>query len=185
MMPQTQAAASSPPRLHLVGLKNAGKTTLMVDLVRELSVRGLLVGTIKHSPHEHTLDVPGTDSFRHREAGGSPSAFVTSDGAALFLPRPPANDPYAALLPHFSRCDLILVEGDLESRAPKFEVWRSGLERPPLALRHPGILAVISDDSAAPQLPCWPRSPVNRLADRLLRIALRAPAPARSRLPAA
>lgn len=169
--PTPASGGAPPPRLHLVGLKNAGKTTLMVELVEEFTRRGLLVGTIKHSPHAHTLDQPDTDSFRHRLAGGRPSAFVTSEGTALFLPPSSNPDPYVELRAHYAGCDLILVEGDLETSAPRFEVWRSGLGRPPLALAHPGIVAVISDDFVSPGVERWLRTPIQGLADRLLRYA--------------
>ncbi len=160
--------ARQPPRLHFVGIKNAGKTTLVIELTRELTQRGYRVGTIKHSPHEHVLDQPGSDSFRHREAGGSPSAFVTSHGTALFLPPDSCADPYVPLAPHYANCELILVEGDLEARAPKFEVWREGLDRAPLANHHSEIVAIITDARLPPPVTTWPREGIERLADRLL-----------------
>ena len=51
-----------------------GKTTLLIELVEELTRRGVRVGTIKHSSHSHELDTPGKDSFRHRQAGATPAA---------------------------------------------------------------------------------------------------------------
>ena len=50
-------------RLHIVGGKNHGKTTLIMELVKELNRRGQTVGTIKHTHHQHELDVPGKDSY--------------------------------------------------------------------------------------------------------------------------
>ena len=58
-------------RVHVIGGKNHGKTTLIMDLIRELTARGLQVGTIKHTHHKHELDIPGKDSYRHRESGAS------------------------------------------------------------------------------------------------------------------
>ncbi|MCA9266810.1 MAG: molybdopterin-guanine dinucleotide biosynthesis protein B, partial [Planctomycetales bacterium] len=58
-------------RLHLIGRKNHGKTRLIVDLVEELTSRGLRVGTIKHTHHRHELDTPGKDSYQHRTAGAA------------------------------------------------------------------------------------------------------------------
>jgi len=66
-------------RIHIVGRKNHGKTTLMVDLIEEFTRRGLRVGSMKHSIHVHELDQPGKDSYRHRHAGADPSAVVTRD----------------------------------------------------------------------------------------------------------
>ena len=44
-------------RLHIIGGKNHGKTTLVVELVEEFTRRGMTVGTIKHTHHQHELDV--------------------------------------------------------------------------------------------------------------------------------
>ena len=69
--------------LHIVGRKKHGKTTLLEELIRELTARGLRVGTLKHCGHEHELDTPGTDSFRHGKSG---AASVSEDlGADLLL----------------------------------------------------------------------------------------------------
>ena len=44
--------------VHIVGRKNHGKTTLVVDLIAEFCRRDVRVGTIKHSCHQHDLDDP-------------------------------------------------------------------------------------------------------------------------------
>ena len=66
---QRRDRAGPPLRIHVVGRRNHGKTTLLVELVEELCRRGLRVGTLKHSSHTHELDTPGKDSHRHRLAG--------------------------------------------------------------------------------------------------------------------
>ena len=53
----------------IVGWKNTGKTTLTERLVTTFTQRGLVVSTIKHTHHDVDIDVPGTDSYRHRAAG--------------------------------------------------------------------------------------------------------------------
>ncbi len=111
-------------RIHIVGRKNNGKTKLVMDLVGEMVRRGLRVGTIKHSPHNHELDVPGKDSFRQREAGANPAAIVTQQLIGLFAPRDPDGDVYERLGAMFADCDLVLVEGDIEADGMKIEVWR-------------------------------------------------------------
>ena len=55
-------------RIHIVGRKNHGKTTLIVEVLAEFHRRGIRVGAIKHSAHRRELDPPGKDSYRHREA---------------------------------------------------------------------------------------------------------------------
>ena len=58
-----------PAVLAVSGLHNSGKTTLLEKLLPALRSRGLKVGIIKHDGHDFTPDVPGTDSYRLREAG--------------------------------------------------------------------------------------------------------------------
>ena len=58
-----------PAVLAVSGAHNSGKTTLLEKLLPVLRSRGLKVGIIKHDGHDFTPDVPGTDSFRLREAG--------------------------------------------------------------------------------------------------------------------
>ena len=58
-----------PAVLAVSGAHNSGKTTLLEKLIPLLRARGLKVGVIKHDGHDFTPDVPGTDSFRLREAG--------------------------------------------------------------------------------------------------------------------
>jgi molybdopterin-guanine dinucleotide biosynthesis adapter protein len=159
---------SSMKRVHVVGCKNSGKTTLIVELVSELTARGYRVGTIKHSSHRHELDVPGKDSHRHRLAGGSPAAAITETMIAVHLPVREGESAYALLERHYEGCDLVLVEGGLDSTAPKVEVWRRVMGNSPIARERDDVVAVITDDSIDIDVPCWPRSNVPELANLIV-----------------
>ena len=129
-------------RVHIIGRKNSGKTTLIVELTEELTRRGLRVGTIKHTPHDHELDTPGKDSHRLREAGGDPSAIVSGNLVAAYMRRESATaTPYERLAPLFAECDLVLVEGNQDASAPKVEVWRRDNGKPPIAGERDDIAA--------------------------------------------
>ena len=154
--------------LHIVGLKGHGKTTLMVELVAELTARGVRVGTIKHSGHEHDLDLPGKDSFRHHEAGGQPAAFITPVGLTVCRRLDEGEDPVETIAHLYADRDLVLVEGYIDRAGPKIEMWRAAKGQEPLAPRVPEIFAVVSDDEAPVAVPVWSRSDVPDLADRVL-----------------
>jgi molybdopterin-guanine dinucleotide biosynthesis adapter protein len=159
-------------RLHVIGGKNHGKTTLVVELVREFAKRGLRVGTIKHTHHQHELDVPGKDSYRHRAAGAAPVGILSPSMCAVFMPTDEVNrleqDRYAILAPIFSRCPLVLVEGDSQTTAAKVEVWRSELETPLLAAHDKSILAVVTDDVPPLEAETLRRSDLAGLANWIL-----------------
>lgn len=166
-----------PPVIHIVGRRNHGKTTLLELLCRELRGRGVRVGTVKHSSHQHELDRPGKDSYRHRQAGADPVAVLTPGLAAVYLP---GSDSLAweRIAPLFADCDLVLVEGAVDRPGVKLEVWRAGQGQTPLALERSDIVAVITDDDPGTvRTPCWPRAAVEPLCDRVLELAARAGAP--------
>jgi len=157
-------------RVHIVGRKNHGKTTLIVDLLEEFRRRGIRVGSIKHSVHRHELDPPGKDSYRHRAAGANPAAVVSHSLIGVFVPRDEATDAYASIAPLFADCVLVLVEGDIHTAAPKVEVWRECRGTNCLASERDDILAVVSDDAPPVSLPVWPRQGVARIAENLLEL---------------
>lgn len=162
------------PLVHVVGRRNHGKTTLLAAVIAELRRRGVAVGAIKHSGHDHELDRPGKDTFVHREAGAAPAAIVTPGALAIFAPRPAGETGfYARLAPLYRDCALVLVEGHIDGPGPHVEVFRAAVGTEPLVRSRPAIVAVISDDAPQVDRPVWPRSDVPRLADELLALAAR------------
>ena len=115
-----------PAVLAVSGLHNSGKTTLLEKLLPALRSRGLKVGIIKHDGHDFTPDVPGTDSYRLREAGAEGVAVYSGQRYLLTeMFRLTEQD----LLALFERhgYDLVLLEGFKSSGWPKIEVVRSAM----------------------------------------------------------
>ncbi len=166
-------ARPKPRRIHIVGRKNSGKTTLVCDLVRELTARGLRVATIKHTHHRHELDTPGKDSHQHCEAGAAAVGILSPHMTAMFMPakrEERGECRYARFESLFADCDLILVEGDLHAAADRIEVWRNTLSERPYATADLAIVAVVSDDRVTGiGCPTWLRHPISDVADRLLK----------------
>ena len=83
--------------IQIIGQKNHGKTSLVVDLVATFTQRGLRVGTIKHTAHTYDVDRPGSDSDQHRQAGATPAAFVSGEQLGVFMPVAKNGDYMAQL----------------------------------------------------------------------------------------
>ena len=165
-------------RVHVIGRKNHGKTTLVVDLVQELTQRGLRVATIKHTHHRHELDTPGKDSHRHREAGAARVGILTPQlNACFWPPEAMASDSaenksarYAVFDAMFADCDWVIVEGDTDATEPKLEVWRRVVGSAPLANSDPSIRLVVTDDRCEVQCQVLARNDVAAVADWLLQL---------------
>lgn len=128
-----QSAPRAPVVLHghrvfgITGWKNSGKTTLVTRLIATLSQRGYRISSVKHAHHKCDIDKPGTDSFRHREAGSGEVALVAAGTrwAIMHECRDEQEPLLGDVLARLSPCDLVLVEGYKTEAFPKIEVQRA------------------------------------------------------------
>lgn len=154
--------------MGIVGWKNSGKTTLVVELVRNLTARGLKVSTIKHAHHDFDIDRPGKDSYLHREAGAT-DVIVSSGGrwAHMHELRGQTEPELADLLPHIKGADLVLVEGFKRDPHKKIEVVPPDFDGELLTLNDPDVVALASDASDLPDVtvPVLSRSNPAEVAD--------------------
>ncbi len=127
--PSAGAPALRSPAIAFVGRHNSGKTTLVVKVIAELAARGVDVGSVKHHGHAgFEIDVPGKDSWRHREAGANEVAVCSPDRLALMreLDEPlEASEVVNLMRSH----DVVVVEGYRHSGIPTIEVMRAANER--------------------------------------------------------
>jgi len=158
------------PVFGIAGFKNAGKTTLVVELLQEFRARGLRVATIKHAHHAFDIDHPGKDSYLHREAGAC-EVLIASDRRVAHIQEldEGGEPPLSELLARLGPVDLVLVEGFKRGPHPKLEVRRGPGTEEMLALGDPTVCAIVSDEpQAGAPVPVLPRSDVAGIADFVL-----------------
>ena len=130
----------------LVGWSGAGKTTLMVALLQELTSRGVSVSTMKHAHHDFDVDKPGKDSYEHRAAGAREVQVTSANRWALMHELQGAPEPdIDTLIRRMTPVDLLLIEGFKHHSHTKLEVHRPALGKPLLAHDDPRVVAVASD----------------------------------------
>jgi len=159
--------------IQIVGYKKTGKTTLVCRLAERFAALGLRVGTVKHDGHDFEPDVPGTDSWRHRQAGAVATAIVSDRRTAWFEERPTALDD---VLSRMAGLDVVLVEGWKREKHPKLVLVQAE-EHLALLDELDGVVAAASwDDSLLARLEREGRMPVfgfeetERIAAFLLRL---------------
>lgn len=135
------------PVFGVTGWKNSGKTTLITRLIAQFVGRGLRVNSVKHAHHAFDIDVPGTDSFRHREAGATEVALISGTRWALMHELREDDEPRLEdIVARMGPADLLLVEGYKRERHPKIECRRKGgRTAEPLSANDPTIIAIAAD----------------------------------------
>ena len=143
------------------GWSGSGKTTLIEQLIPRLAARAGRVSLVKHAHHAFDIDLPGKDSFRHREAGCT--EVLVSSARRYAVTHELRGEPELTLaeaLARLSPCDLVLVEGYKSQPIPKLEVWRPTVGKP---LLHPHDGAIVGVATDAPGALADAAIPVFRL----------------------
>lgn len=118
-------AVNCPCVVAVSGVKNSGKTTFLVKLVRELTGRGKRVVVIKHDGHDFQADVEGTDTWRMLEAGAYGTCIYSKN--KWMSVKKEENVNAEEMILRFPEADIILIEGLKHSSFPKFELVRKGV----------------------------------------------------------
>ncbi|MGC8119964.1 molybdopterin-guanine dinucleotide biosynthesis protein B [Marinobacter sp. VGCF2001] len=155
--------------IGIVGWKNSGKTTLASALIRELSDRGLVVSSIKHAHHQVDVDQPGTDSYKHRNAGAQEVILAGGQRFAIMHELRGTREPgLDELLARLGPCDWVVVEGFKTHSHQKIEVLRQDGSRTPLYLEDASVIAVAADYAADFSGPVFDLNDVSGIADFVL-----------------
>ncbi len=140
--------------IGLAGWSGAGKTTLLTHLIPHLTAEGLRISTVKHAHHNFDIDVPGKDSWRHRQAGATEVLIASERRWALMHELRNAPEPSViALLRKLSPVDLVIVEGFRSGGHPKIEVHRAANAQPLMFPGDPAIVGIVSDIKIETTLP--------------------------------
>ena len=161
-----------PPVLAFIGKPNCGKTTLIEKLIPALGDRGIRLGTIKHHHGDIQMDIPGKDSWRHKQAGAQ--AVLLSSPTGIGFIQDAAEDTSVEILAghYFQNIDLILVEGYKWSTLPKIEVFRSSIYAEPIEDPGENLIATVSDVKIRPNLPWFKPENIDELVLFILKKTL-------------
>jgi molybdopterin-guanine dinucleotide biosynthesis protein B len=159
--------------IGLAGWSGAGKTTLLTRAIPQLQKLGLHVSVIKHAHHAFDVDVPGKDSWKHREAGAVEVLVSSSQRWALMHELRGAREPrLPELLAKMSQVDLVVVEGFKREPHRKIEVFRAANEKPLLFPDDPGIVGIATDTAVETTLPTAHLDDIEAVAAMMLKSAI-------------
>jgi molybdopterin-guanine dinucleotide biosynthesis adapter protein len=140
--------------IGLAGWSGAGKTTLLTRIIPHLLKQGLSVSVIKHAHHSFDVDVPGKDSWVHRQSGATEVLVSSGKRWALMHELRGAEEPrLPVLLAKMSPVDLVIVEGFKSEPHRKIEVHRAANGKAMLFPDDPGITGIATDAAVKTTLP--------------------------------
>jgi molybdopterin-guanine dinucleotide biosynthesis protein B len=140
--------------IGLAGWSGAGKTTLLTRIIPHLLRQGLSVSVIKHAHHSFDVDVPGKDSWVHRQSGATEVLVSSGKRWALMHELRGAGEPrLPELLAKMSPVDLVIVEGFKSEPHRKIEVHRAANGKAMLFPDDAGIAGIATDAAVKTTLP--------------------------------
>lgn len=145
------------------GVKNSGKTTLITSLIPVLNDKGYRVAVIKHDGHDFQADVPGKDSYRHKEAGAHATVIFSGTKYMTVVNSEEACETQFIEL--FSDIDIIILEGFKDSQYKKLEVVRSSNSSESVCDPNT-LMALITDgDLTVSGIPVFNINSISEIAD--------------------
>ena len=159
--------------IGLAGWSGAGKTTLLTRIIPHFLKEGLRVSVIKHAHHNFDVDVPGKDSWVHRQSGATEVLVSSARRWALMHELRGASEPrLPELLMKMSRVDLVIVEGFKSEPHRKIEVHRLANGKAMLFPDDPGVVGIASDAAVETSLPVAHLDDIPAIAAMMQRSAI-------------
>jgi molybdopterin-guanine dinucleotide biosynthesis adapter protein len=159
--------------IGLAGWSGAGKTTLLARVIPHLLGKGLRVSVIKHAHHSFDVDVPGKDSWVHRQSGATEVLVSSGRRWALMHELRGAPEPrLPELLKKMSPVDLVIVEGFKSEPHRKIEVHRAANGKAMLFPDDPAIAGIATDAEVKTTLPVAHLDDIPAIAAMMQKFAL-------------
>lgn len=155
--------------IGFAAFSGTGKTTLLKQLIPQLTQRHYRVGIIKQSHHDIEVDTPGKDSYALRKAGAVQTVLACPRRQILIREFDPAieQDLLACLdTLQVEALDIVLVEGFKYTSFDKIELHRVALDKPLLYPEDEDIIAIATDAADRHHtLPMLDLNDVNAICD--------------------
>ena len=154
--------------IGITGWKDVGKTYYASLIIKLLVKRGYQVGSIKHAHHDFDIDKPGTDSFKHREAGSNQVIISSSKRWAKITENNNENEKSLdELIQELQNVDVIVVEGFKKDNHPKIEILSKDLKNRNKETKN--VIAIVSDDLKDTITPVYKENDIENLVEFIIK----------------
>ena len=108
--------------ISIAGKQNAGKTTLLKDLIPKLKGQGYRVGTLKYNIRKFDIDHEGKDTYKYSNSGADSVAISTQSEFVVMKKTANPLTLHEIIEAHFNDVDVVLVEGYREDGYPRIRI---------------------------------------------------------------
>ncbi len=108
--------------ISIAGKQNAGKTTLLKDLIPKLKEQGYRVGTLKYNIRKFDIDHEGKDTYKYSNSGADSVAISTQSEFVVMKKTAKPLTLHEIIEAHFNDVDIVLVEGYREDDYPRIRI---------------------------------------------------------------
>jgi molybdopterin-guanine dinucleotide biosynthesis protein B len=108
--------------ISVAGKQNAGKTTLIKDLIPKLKKQGYRVGTLKYNIRKFDIDHEGKDTYKYSHSGADSVAISSQNEIAVMKKTANPFTLHEIIEAYFNDVNVVLVEGYREDDYPRIRI---------------------------------------------------------------
>jgi molybdopterin-guanine dinucleotide biosynthesis protein B len=110
--------------IGIYGFPDVGKTNFVEQLIGSLVEKGYSVSSVKHTPHEKTMDREGKETWRHWKAGSDPVVFASGIETSIIKHSETSADEIAKGILREYNPDVLVFQGFKEGSFQKVAVGK-------------------------------------------------------------
>jgi molybdopterin-guanine dinucleotide biosynthesis protein B len=110
------------PIIGIYGKSNTGKTTLIIDIIKQLSNEGYSIASVKITDKKIGIDTKGKDTWKYEEAGAKLVVLSSSKETDFLIKKPKDIQEIIAQISKIAKYDLIIIEGVNDRYTPKIRI---------------------------------------------------------------
>lgn len=134
-----------PAILAVVGPRGAGKSELVLEIIREWSNRGGRAGVIRRLPQKAPKTQNQKEAAQLFSANGLGIAYSSKNGLVLEIPLEDELWPEITAASYFPGADLVLVESTERLHMPTIEIYKKKLATSLITRKAKDLLVVTGD----------------------------------------
>ena len=104
------------------GKSDTGKTTLIVDIIKQLTKEGFKIASIKITNKKIGIDSKGKDTWKHGQAGSNLIVLSSPEETDFIIKKSEDISKILRIINQIDKFDLIIVEGANDKYIPKIRI---------------------------------------------------------------